>query len=292
MTRNNLYALLILTLIISCGSKNNERKTGAGTIAETVLNEPEPQTDIILDTIVLPYVYNNEGVEIFLPGLYRNDEPSDFAHMLREEWYELYQDSVSKNYYFVEADLDINKYDDDCMGLGYQSTYVSSKRDRDDSKLFGQAILFIKGINAGDSLVNSVHLKQRMVWVGNRMPFGLSGKQYALEATGHVTEDSSIHRNEEGLLVKWEDVLNYKLYLVSEQDGKEKRELLVAIPSFNDKNVEILFIGDLDHDDKPDFVFSTARHYESANVVLMLSSKAKDGESVRCVGESGYSFDC
>jgi hypothetical protein len=44
--------------------------------------------------------------------------------------------------------------------------------------------------------------------------------------------------------------------------------------------------------DKPDFVFSTARHYESANVVLMLSLKAKGGESVRCVGESGYSFDC
>ena len=88
----------------------------------------------------------------------------------------------------------------------------------------------------------------------------------------------------------WEDkVEDYKLY-ISAENGPET--LLMEQNSFNDTFVELLFIGDLDRDGKPDFVFSANRDYEEDRVVLYLSSRAKAGKAGEKVSEIAVQFDC
>ena len=86
------------------------------------------------------------------------------------------------------------------------------------------------------------------------------------------------------------DRKNYKLYLSEAGSGNE--QLLIAMPGFWDTKALILWIGDLDADAKPDFVFDVSDDYESKCVVLFLSSKADESQIVKCVGRSYYAFDC
>lgn len=62
--------------------------------------------------------------------------------------------------------------------------------------------------------------------------------------------------------------------------------------SFNDTFVEILFIGDIDRDGKPDFIFGTNRNYEEERVFLYLSSEAIEGKQIKKVSEIAVQFDC
>jgi len=247
---------------------------------EDETDNKKDKTEIVLDTILLPNIHN-EGIDILLTGMYRGEEPSDFSYLFQEEWYDLYMNKESKNYYLGKSDIDVSKFYDDC--LQDSTTSVSTNND--------ESIILIKGLES-KGLLKSIAIKQNMVWADSKMPFSFNGQEYSFRATGNVESENDSYVNEEGVLTKWQNVFNYKLYLSTIVNGKTKEQLLVSIPNTNNTNVLILFIGDLDGDEVPDFVFSTSRDYEEARVVLFLSSKAQGDEIVRCVGESSYQFDC
>ncbi len=269
---------------IACNSKADTGTSSAETIStDSLVQETTSKTNAEPDTLLLPLIYN-EGIEIQLTGLYRMEEPSDYDFLLEEGWMELYQDTTTHDFHLIKANPKAAKEYDAC--LDDSSTYLTSLNAIDP-------LIFIKGINNPQSEIKSVKLKQDMVWCGSSLDFEFNNQKYTLEAEGYVLEENDVYEDEEtGKISKWENVVNYRLRLKSTIGNKLQEQLLVAIPSSNDTNVKILFIGDLDNDGKPDFVFDVSRDYEEKAVVLMLSTKAKQGEFVRGVGESSFQFDC
>ncbi|WP_288331733.1 hypothetical protein [uncultured Alistipes sp.] len=133
--------------------------------------------------------------------------------------------------------------------------------------------------------METMKAEQDNVPAGEQMEFEFHGRKYRLRASGVNTGNQP-----EGDESSWDTVKNYKLYLSEAGSGNE--QLLIAMPGFWDTKALILWIGDLDADAKPDFVFDVSDDYESKCVVLFLSSKADESQIVKCVGRSFYAFDC
>ncbi len=267
--------------MLSCGQKKTDNSSEQTTSEIDSVSLEDSNLKVKIDTIELPVV-SNEGIEIVLPAGYRGYEPSDFYHMLSENWFDFYQDSVSKNHYLEKANITIDKFYDDC--LQDSTTSVSSDRD---------CILLIKGLQFSNNQIKTIPVKKKYVWVGEKSSFEFNHEQYTLRGDGFTVKSDEPYSyliDDPDELQDRDEVVNYKLYL--SKKGVQEEQLLIAIPSFNHTFVKLLWVGDLDEDGKPDFIFDVSRDYEDKAVVLFLSSKAGKGEFVKCVGESAYSFDC
>jgi hypothetical protein len=259
-----VYFLLMIICFLSCGSKidqngQSDQKPGAFETASISQNDDE--------------------VDILLPAGYRGTEPSEFRHMYLEDWYDFYKDPDSEDFYLKKADLIIEKFYDDC--LQDSTTGVSSKRE---------SLLLIEGLTPKNSLIKSIPVSKQWVWVGEKASFELNGKKYTFRGDGMVLKSDSAYLDGSDEPQRWDEVADYKLYL--SEDGVDGEQLLVDVPKFEDTFVQILWIGDLDEDGKPDFILDVSPHYEYKRVMLFLSSKAGNGEIVKCAGSSEYGFDC
>ena len=273
-------------IIDGCGQATkkqieNERNSSINNEQSNDTVNIEQSDEVELDTLLIPQFPEKSDiktdVQILLPAGYRGTEPSDFKSMLSKEWYDFYQDSITKKYFLKKAEIVIGKYYDDC--LQDSTTDIGSHRN---------SLILIKGINPQKEEIPSIPIKKCRIWVGETNAFSFNEKTYIFRGDGvTIKTDSTIFDG--GKLERWDEVKNYKLFL-SEQ-GKDE-QIIVAIPSFNNSFVKILWIGDLDEDGKPDFILDTSRDYEEKTVLLFLSSKAKEGEIVKIVASSSYQFDC
>lgn len=236
---------------------------------DTICIESEP---------FLPVDFHNEKVNIFIDGMYRGSEPSEFASMLHEDWYDLIKDESTNSFILEKAQITVAKEYDEC--LGDSTTYVKSR----------DAIVMIKGIVAKPKTINSFATETTTLAPGEKLAFKFDNTEYTLKADGTYTDENNIYIID-GFPAErsHNEIINYKLYLYT----KDKKQLLISFPRSNeDTNIQILFIGDLDGDGKPDFIFNTSRDYEEKRVTLFLSSPAKDQEIVTPTDEASYQFDC
>lgn len=266
----NLTTALLTTLLIgiTMHTPNCYAVTSTTTTGDTIRIESEP---------FLPTEFHNEKVSVFIDGNYRGSEPADFAPMLEGDWYDLYKDPSTDEFVLEKSAITIAKEYDDC--LMDSSTFVSSR----------DAILMLNGINAKGERIKSFIPEVTTIQPGEKLSFTFNNEEYILRAGGTYTDENNTYIidnfPEEG---SHNEVLNYKLYLYN----KDKKQLLISVPRFNDTFVQILFIGDLDEDGKPDFIFDTSREYEEKRVTLFLSSPAKNQEIVVATDEASYQFDC
>jgi hypothetical protein len=56
--------------------------------------------------------------------------------------------------------------------------------------------------------------------------------------------------------------------------------------------MSLIFIGDIDGDGAPDFIFDTSNNYELTSVALFLSTKAEKGKITKKVAALGIWYDC
>lgn len=224
------------------------------------------------DPLTLPAVVKTD-IQILKPALYRAIDQREAKRLSSGIWYDLYYDKKAKTWHYDKARLTAVKKLDECSGQS--ATEVKSARD---------SLLLIKGLAAQTHGVTSMPLSKKHVWPDETYRFTFGGKSYVLRGKGVTL---SRDRTEEG---RWDNVGNYRLTLTDVSSGRE--QLLIAQPSFNDTFVAILFIGDLDGDDRPDFVFDTSPEYEIDRVVLFLSSRTDSSEIVRAVAEVSYDFSC
>jgi hypothetical protein len=111
------------------------------------------------------------------------------------------------------------------------------------------------------------------VKVGEKHSFRFGKKTYTFRAEG------TIHNKKPDDY--WYNVDNYKFYL---SDGKNEQLVLTDLSEFDNTSPEILWLGDLDRDGKPDFVVRTRTWYEDEQIELYLSSIAEKGELVKLAG--------
>ncbi|WP_156032709.1 hypothetical protein [Prevotella sp. 10(H)] len=271
-----IYLLLLVISAAACRKTNTEEQASD---TDSIISAVQ-SINIQPDTLLLPdFSFGNIGfVE---PAGYRGTEPEDYAHMFEEEWYDFYRDTVSGEYYLHKAELEVGKFYDDC--LQDSTTYIASKRG---------SFFLIKGLQPKEAHIKSLPVNERNkhIWVGEQYTYTFNGRIYTLRGDGVTVNEDKVYMGDNEEPARWDEVINYRLYL--SEHGVEGEQLLIAIPSFNDTFVELLWMGDLDEDGRIDFIFSVGRDYESRRVELFLSSQAVEGEIVRCAGESGYEFDC
>ncbi len=210
-----------------------------------------------------------KDITIILPALYRDEPVSKYLHMKNETWYDFYQNR-KKQFMLSKARIKITSEYDDCAAT--DGAQILSNRE---------CIFLIHGITPQHEKVYTLKNFPSLIYPGDVQQFYFGGETYELSASGDCTGN---------FIRTFDYVCNYKLYLT--KAGSPYKQLLAAIPSFNDTQPNILWIGDMDGDNKPDFVLDLSENYEEKTIALLLSSKASVTGFVRCVGYSSYQFDC
>lgn len=126
-----------------------------------------------------------------------------------------------------------------------------------------------------DGNISSVKVPEN-IYPEESFKFSYKDVEYTLFATGKKKKEQQDS--------DWIVVSNYKLYLKTVVDGKEKTELLVAKKNFDDQMIRIIFAGDLDDDNKLDLIIDTASHYNVSSPTLYLSKPAEKGKAIKPVG--------
>lgn len=72
------------------------------------------------------------------------------------------------------------------------------------------------------------------------------------------------------------DTKNYQLH--TGRKGDKKEQVLVNHALVESACIEILFIGDLDGDSKPDIILNARTNFENRYIMLFLSSTREKGE--------------
>jgi hypothetical protein len=126
-----------------------------------------------------------------------------------------------------------------------------------------------------DRKVEAINVPEE-IQAGKSATFTCGGKEYKLF--------SMISKKEEGGITNWSGYLDYRLYVSTIIDGQEVAELLIAQQSFDDQSIKILFTGDIDGDNKPDFIIDTSNHYNVTSPTLYLSAPAEKGHLVKPFG--------
>jgi len=97
------------------------------------------------------------------------------------------------------------------------------------------------------------------------------------------------HLNAYGTVIpdkgKYSLIQNYVLELIHYSRNHTKRQIIAYARNFSDEFIDILWLGDIDGDDKLDFLIDSSRHYNGTYLQLFLSSFAKEDRIVELVAE-------
>jgi hypothetical protein len=279
--KNTLILCSLALLLASCEDKPAKEVTVQKETAienkDTVVAKSLPEKDEVSTKSEMECEPNAEEqkniVDILFPFWYRifDGEDLDPSQKINRDWISLYKDS-SENYYIKQADYYIEDGYSECAEVGTK-----------DLKSKDNVILFIDLPNVNKGKVSNVDIPKARIWPNDTVNFEFNGVRYSLHATGKII-DGWQRDGDEFYVVR-----DYKLYISTDE---KPEELLLDIKSFEDSFVQLIFIGDIDGDGIPDFVFDTAIHYEEKSKTLFLSTKADDGKITKQVAKLGVSFDC
>ena len=251
-------------LLFSCKKEVNEN-------IETA-NDSSVQT---IDSIKVESQKSKTGTKILLASTYRIYENEDDTKELTKNWFELYEEK--DNYFLDKADYSITNGTDECTKS--QTKTIKTRR---------KTLLLIDNSILKKGKVDIVRDLKNTIWPEEEFVFVFKGKTFSLKAEGKILNTEQI-TDVDGIAKTWHEVSDYKLYLKSENSDEE---LIINEPSFNDTFVKLLFVGDIDNDGQPDFIFDAPRDYEENRVLLFLSSDAMDGKIVPKSAEISIQFDC
>ncbi|HSD09125.1 hypothetical protein [Flavobacterium sp.] len=246
--------------MIKTNSHQETVKTKTDSIAIFKEETPETETDLF---------------HILLPTTYRIWEKDDLTKQLNSDWFELCEEDG--DYFIKKAKYTISKGYDDCAGTETKSI------DTDRKTLL---LLEYKKLAVGK--VEHLNILKQFIWPDEESELVFNNQKYYLRAEGKI-KSSEDRTNETGENEVWHDVEDYKLFIKTETS---KEELLLFQESFHDTFVKVIFIGDLDKDEKLDFIFEANRDYEERRVILFLSSEAKENKLLQKVSEISIQFDC
>jgi hypothetical protein len=83
----------------------------------------------------------------------------------------------------------------------------------------------------------------------------------------------------------WDSISDYNLCLFDVLPAGNKTTELVRKEYFEDAIISLIWCGDIDKDQKPDFLINTTHHYNVGAMTLYLSSEAEDGKLVKEVAK-------
>lgn len=269
MNKNILFIFILL--LFSCGQK------------------PEASSDTLKIKAVeikhssIPENTNTNSVQILIPGTYRDALMIDLSQ-LNSSWYELFFDKAERAWKIETVEYKTKRAYDECVGDS--TTILSSAHN---------ATLIFTGISINPKTFISIKPEAEMIPPNKTMKFTFRNKSYTLSAMGNVIESSGSYiPSAESAHLNTADFEDYKIenYMLSLSEEGGKSQLLFSLPDLKNGLVKLLWIGDLDNDGLPDFVFDTSANEEEKKVELFLSHSAQAEDYIKKAAEVWLIFDC
>lgn len=166
------------------------------------------------------------------------------------------------------ANIEVVFSEEDCMGLSGASLYIDGCLDY---------IALISGLNRYNKnpMEKTAENMEKVLFPDKPISFAFNNDTYELYATAEVEDD--VYNSK-----------NYQLYF--------KRGAVVQpisyIEQLEHNMPSILFIGDIDNDGYADLLLQEGYNYEYHEMVLYLSSYAREGELVKNVATDEEWRDC
>ncbi|MBL0744387.1 hypothetical protein [Chryseolinea lacunae] len=260
-----------ITILIGCSPRGNQHSEEAVRVDSTqpidspleikvvsqdvATQEVAPRKSYQFDTLSLPKVDKNSPVKILATGTFHANEV--WKGVEKENWVAIFR---RHNHFFTQKTTVVAKrVHDEIMDADDENTGWSVSTVSPDT-----AILLVSGITLPEGKIMPLTLPGTEILPGDSITFRYQGNDYALFATGSDKGDPSDRY----------DIYNYKLYIAANRNGQIIVQHIVAIPNFDDHMVNVIFAGDLDGDNVPDFLIDTASKYNSEMPSLFLSNSA------------------
>lgn len=295
-----LASIYVVFSVASCknnGQSNNQQSVDSVPIDTAIV---ESNTDTISDYVEIPnsdiQAVVSSDFDYMISSLFddRDTITKQFPLIQKREWNALTYAVDKRKFYLKPILLDTVYWYDDCNGFDMLTIKSRSKQKEHNDNTSRNEIeyIYLTGLDRAIGEIPSLFHTQTTVQPGKRYNFDFNGTKYTLRAEGDHSSESIMTnqptKNQMGRMDNYFDGCNnYKLYL--ESDGKVQ---LLNSDSYSSTCLEIFFIGDLDGDGKPDFLFETNSWYEGSEVTLFLSSKAQNGELVKNMKPSGNYYSC
>jgi hypothetical protein len=259
------WALAVFACLVSC-----QPSTQTNTIADTTATATAPSTEISTEEgavseagggapkVNLPNLFEAGTVLLSLENYFTLDEVNQYKKC---SFLGLFYDSTTNLYHlrktptsFVETGI---VYDD-----GRTSFECGVKLNNQEACLFLISNTYltqeIKGMKNFLNKPRFFKPDEQLTYTARNIDYTLFATDYLVEPTGSQTH------------------LDYKLILKSTtQNGTTSETLLSFIPWFDDGAVTVVFIGDLDGDNYPDYIIDNASKYTGvSNSGILYSTKA------------------
>lgn len=266
--KKGIIFLSTLIVLFSCKdqTKQAERQKNNGK------KENHPNSKITEPKTVIERT--DDTFEILIPKEYRDQGEENEVNILTKNWLDLYP--KDGKYYLGKTNYSIIRGFSECSG---DSTKIINSKNN--------SILLMNSPQLALGEVKTVTIKKNKIWPKEKLKFHFENEEYTLHAEGKVLSSEKVNTDNGEEL--YQNVKNYKLYIST---SNSREQLFLEEESFNNTFVELLFIGDIDKDGKPDFIFSANRDYEEERVILYLSSQAKKGKLIKKAAETAIQFDC
>ncbi len=274
---NYINFLLISIFLFSCGqtAEQRERNPLSENIEDLIEDEPE-SVDLDAEVEII-------DPKILIPSVYRDELGKDLSQ-LDDTWKELYFNE-NKNRWFVDkASFEITRDFDHCAGDSV--TIVLSAR---------KAILFFKDMKTPLEEIQAVIPSYETMFPERQLDFTFSSGEYTLSSSGKVKIWGEDYFSSEQIAeIKEDDFRDYHIdnYSLNLKKKDSQSQEIIRFSELAFTCPLLLWIGDLDQDGKPDFIFDTPDESRTRNVELYLSSQAEGNNHIKKVADVFTSNDC
>jgi len=248
-----LITFLIISasfFLISCGTGQTAVRIGPVTAVLPDKTLPQDEPDLVPPKSFL----------ILFPGTFHSE---DLPVLDSSDWMGLFiKDGKAR---IENIELIINSVTDPILDDEDEKT-----ARKIDSEPQG-ANFIINGLSAGN--VPLIDKNIGSIFPEKDHSFEYYGREYALKATAkNIGEDGDFN-----------ELLDYQLLLTTVVNAEERTQVLAATYQFDDAEMSILFIGDLDRDGWPDLIMNTSPKYSYSTITLFLSGVSEGKDLVKPV---------
>ncbi|MFD2966127.1 hypothetical protein [Sphingobacterium bambusae] len=278
---HTIYSLLAACVVLSsCQNIGSKPRQQLVTVAEDSL-ENRDDTDSTL--VAAPPAEEQANAvtamdfiegKSYLTGTYRLWEPRDDPDsLLLGDWLDVYQQG--NNLHLAPLQYTTSTGFDECAGIKTKAVETKNK-----------SLLLLRHADLKSGSYPAIALANDKIWPNEKQDFTCGGSRYSLVGKGDIQESFTVSEDN-GKESIFHVVANYSLTLT---DAAGRAFTLVAEESFQDTFIKVLFVGDLDGDNRPDFIISVPRGYEEERV-LWIPSREMTEQGIK-VYEASRQFDC
>jgi hypothetical protein len=217
------------------------------------------------DTTILPKIDSNYAVKLLIPGKFKLDDIKFDATTM--PWF-----ALMKNGSFFSIQKHIPE----------QTKIIDSDKSekweiKEHDSL--KTILMVSGVEMLEKEVIEMKLGNKTFNVGDRLELNYNGKKFVVTADGDEQKDKS---------TKKKYIANYRLYIAPLKKEKN-RTLLVYHKRVDDVFPNIIFMGDLDNDKKPDLIMNNTVSANENHLTLFMTNNSPKGKMFKVMGVFNYS---